>query len=78
MTNPASQVNEFGLYPACNSPSIVIFKKILFIYLFERERENKGTQESEHQWWERQREGEAGFPLNREPNAGLNPRTPGS
>ena len=24
------------------------------------------------------REGEAGFPLSREPDAGLNPRTPGS
>ena len=37
-----------------------------FIYLFVREREHK------------QEEGEAGFPLSREPDVGLDPRTLGS
>ena len=43
-----------------------------FIYLRERERER----EREGAW--RRAEGEADFPLNREPNVGLDPWTPGS
>jgi len=45
-----------------------------FIYLFDRERETarEGTQAGGAG------EGEAGFPQSREPNAGLDPRTPGS
>nr|XP_055177183.1 arylacetamide deacetylase-like 2 isoform X2 [Nyctereutes procyonoides] len=39
----------------------------------QRERERERAQAGEHQ-----AEGEAGFLLNREPDAGLNPRTPGS
>jgi len=34
--------------------------------------------EREHEPGERQAEGEAGSPLSKEPNAGLDPRTPGS
>jgi len=43
----------------------------IFIYLFDRE--------IEHKWAERQAEGEgeAGSPLSREPDAGLDPRTLG-
>ena len=41
------------------------------IYIFDRERKHKqGEQQAEG-------EGEAGSPLNREPDMGLNPRTPG-
>ena len=48
------------------------FPKIFFIYLRERESVHKqGEQQAEG-------EGEAGSPLGREPNAGLDPRTPGS
>jgi len=39
--------------------TLLLFKKILFIYLTEREKENKQR--------EQQREGEAGSPLSRDP-----------
>ena len=42
----------------------------VFIYLRERE--------STEQWGVTEGEEEAGFPLNREPNIGLDPRTPRS
>ena len=45
--------------------SLLFFFKILFIYLFEREKVRKITGE------------EADFPLSREPNVGLDPRTLG-
>ena len=46
-----------------------------FIYLFERDRER----EKEQEWWGRtEGEGEADSLLRREPNVGLDPRTPGS
>jgi len=45
------------------------FLKILFIYLTERDTAREGTQAGGVG------EGEAGFPLSREPNAGLDPRT---
>jgi len=48
------------------------FLRILFIYLTERDTAREGTQAGGVG------EGEAGFPLSRESNAGLNPRTPGS
>ena len=43
-----------------------------FTYLFEME------EEREHKQGEKQAEGEAGSPLSREPDAGLDPRTVGS
>ena len=46
-------------------------KKKDFIYLFDRERHREGTQAGGVG------EREAGFPLSREPNAGLDPRTLG-
>ena len=48
------------------------FLKILFIYLTERDTAREGTQAG------RVGEGEADFPLSRDPYAGLNPRTLGS
>jgi len=42
-----------------------------FLYLFDREREYKQAER------QAEGEGEAGSPLSREPNAGLNPRTLG-
>jgi len=48
----------------------VLFKKILFIYLTEREHE--------HKLGEWQTEGEVGSPLGGEPDVGLDPRTLGS
>ena len=45
------------------------FLKILFIYLTERDPVREGTQAGGAG------EGEAGFPLSREPDVGLNPRT---
>ena len=50
----------------------LIFLKILFIYLTERERSQVGRETG------REREEEAGSPLSREPDMGLNPRTLGS
>ena len=50
----------------------VIFLKILFIYLTERDTAREGTQAGGVG------EGEAGFPPSREPDAGLDPRTLGS
>ena len=47
-----------------------LFKKILFIYLIEKERK-QGEQQAEG-------EGEGDSLLSREPNAGLDPRTLGS
>ena len=41
-----------------------------FIYVFDREKE--------HNQGERQAEGEGGSPLSKEPDEGLDPRTPGS
>ena len=50
----------------------MLIKKFLFIFQRQREREHKqGERQAE------QAEGEAGFPQSGEPNAGLNPRTPG-
>ena len=49
---------------------ILIFLKD-FIYLFDRERERSQVGREAG----REREEEAGSPLSREPNAGLNPRT---
>jgi len=53
--------------------SVIFFLKD-FIYLFDREREiaRAGTQAGGVG------EGEAGFPLSRDPNVGFDPRTPGS
>jgi len=50
------------------------FFKILFSHLTERDTAREGTQAGGVGVGE----GEAGFPRNREPHAGLNPRTPGS
>ena len=47
---------------------------MLFIYFSERER----VKEREHKQGEWQKEGEAGSPLSKEPDAGLDPRTLGS
>jgi len=52
--------------------SLSFFLKILLIYLTERDTAREGIQAGGVG------EGEAGFPLNREPNAGLDPRTLGS
>ena len=49
------------------------FLKKDFISILERERESAQVEEGEAE-----REGEADFPLSREPDVGLNPRTPGS
>ena len=48
-----------------------MFPKILFIYLFDRERDTarEGTQARGVG------EGKAGFPLSREPDVGLHPKT---
>ena len=45
---------------------VFFFLEILFIYLTERDTAREGTQAG------KVGEGEAGFPLTREPNAGLN------
>ena len=50
----------------------ILFLKILFIYLTQRNRENT------HARGVAKREGEAGSLLSREPNKGLDPRTLGS
>ena len=50
----------------------LFFLKILFIYLTGRDTAREGTQARGVG------EGEAGFPLSREPDAGLDPRTLGS
>jgi len=50
--------------------SISVCVCLRFIYLRGREREQVRAQ--------KQREGEADSPVSREPNVGLNPRTPGS
>ena len=55
---------------------VSFFFKILFIYLTERKRETETTREGTQA--QGVREGEAGFPLSREPDAGLDPRTLGS
>ena len=47
------------------------FFKILFIYLKERERAYKQVEQ------QAEGEGEAGFLLSRDPEAGLHPKTPG-
>jgi len=49
----------------------LLFKKILFIYMSERERERTSRGSSRGRRRSR-------LPLNREPNAGLDPRTLGS
>ena len=51
---------------------IFFFFKILFIYLTETETARAGTQAGGV------REGEAGFPLSRQPDAGLDPSVLGS
>jgi len=51
---------------------LFFFLKILFIHLTERDTAREGTQAGGLG------EGEAGFPPSREPDAGLDPRTPGS
>ena len=51
---------------------LFIFLKIVFIYLTERERSRAGGAA------EGERVGEAGSPLSREPNVGLDHRTLGS
>ena len=48
------------------------FKRFLFIYLRERETASERAQAG----GAAEGEGEAGFPLSREPDAGLAPRTP--
>jgi len=53
-------------------PSFIFFLKILFIYLTGRDTVREGTQAGGVG------EGEGGFPLSREPDAGLDPRTLGS
>jgi len=57
-------------FQVCNT--VLLFLKILFICLTERETVREGTQAGGVG------EGEAGFPLSREPNAGLDPRTLGT
>ena len=52
--------------------SFFFFFKIAFIYLTERDTAREGTQAGGVA------EGEAGFPLSREPDAGLDPKTLGS
>ena len=51
---------------------IFFFFLILFINLTERKREHRQEE------WQAEGAGEAGSPLSREPDAGLDPRTPGS
>ena len=58
-------------------PFIFIFLKILFIYLSERGRKRE-RERREHKQGEWQAEGEAGSPLSKEPDVGLNHRTLGS
>ena len=53
------------------SSKFLIFKK-KFIYLFERERAQAGGAAEE------EGEGEGDSPLSKDPDAGLDPRTPGS
>jgi len=52
----------------------LIFKKIFFFkdFIYLREREHKQGK------WQAEGEGEAGLTMNREPDAALDPRTPGS
>ena len=50
----------------------IIFKKIVFAYLTERERTHKQEE------GKAEGEGEAGSPLSRGPDVGLDPRTLGS
>ena len=58
---------------------VCFFKIYLFIYLFVREREREREKsESEHKQTEWQAEGEAGLPMSKEPDPGLNPRILGS
>ena len=59
------ELGGFGVYPRT-------FLKKDFIYLFDREREHKQRDQ------QREEEGGAGSPLSREPDVGLDPRTPGS
>ena len=55
------------------------FFKILFIHLRERMYVNGGRErERARAGGGAEGEGEAGFPLSREPDMGLDPRTPGS
>ena len=63
----------FGKKPPHSSLLFIYFLKD-FIYLFDRERDTarEGTQAGQVG------EGEAGSPLSREPDAGLDPKTPGS
>ena len=57
----------------CLLPSVFILTSFLFfIYLTERDTEREGTQAGGVG------EGEAGFPLSKEPDVGLDPRTLGS
>ena len=56
-----------ALYLIC-----IIFLKILFIYLTEKEAAREGTQAGG------MRKGEVGFLLSRKPDAGLDPRMLGS
>jgi len=51
--------------------TLALILKILFIYLTERDIGRAGTQAAGVA------EGEAGFPRSREPDVGLDPRTPG-
>lgn len=53
-----------------NPKSVFIFSKILFLSLLEREHEQEAGPV--------QAGGEAGFPLSRSPDAGLDLKTPGS
>jgi len=68
----ASQIHRSLGWFLLTALFVYLFFKILFIYLTERDTAREGTQAGGVG------EGEAGFPLSRESNAGLNPRTLGS
>ena len=63
---------EFLLWSrVLSAVGLYFFFKILFIYLTERAQSGWGE-------WQAEGEGEAGSPLSREPDVGLNPSTLGS
>lgn len=59
MINPASQVNEFGLYPTCSRTSIKILNQGLNILIFKdhifdksvKERLERGVTEGYYESW---------------------------
>ena len=56
---------------------IILLFKIIYLFIYFRESKRACERKSEHEQWGGV-EGEADSPLRREPNVGLDPRTPGS